>query len=61
MLAWSIGTGLAVCYGLTVFAILTGIVMTRIEDRELEQRFGEPYRTYRNSVPAVIPKLRIRL
>ncbi len=58
MLAWSIGTGLAVCWGLTTFAVLTGTLMIRIEDAELERRFGERYRTYRNSVPAVIPKLR---
>jgi protein-S-isoprenylcysteine O-methyltransferase Ste14 len=61
MLAWSIGTGLAVCWGLTAVSVLTGAFMIRIEDAELERRFGEPYRTYRNSVPAVIPKLRPRL
>jgi protein-S-isoprenylcysteine O-methyltransferase Ste14 len=57
MLAWSVGTGLAVCYGLTAFAVVTGVVMIRKEDQELEQRFGEEYRAYRNAVPAVIPKL----
>jgi protein-S-isoprenylcysteine O-methyltransferase Ste14 len=55
MLAWSIGTGLAVCYGLTTFAVLTGAAMIRLEDRELEQRFGEPYRDYRQKVPAILP------
>jgi len=56
MLAWSIGTGLAVCWGLTAFAIIAGAVMIWMEDAELEKRFGEVYRTYRNSVPAVIPR-----
>ena len=57
MLAWSVGTGLAVCYGLTMFAMATGSVMIRLEDRELEQRFGEEYRKYRNAVPAVVPRI----
>ena len=56
MLAWSVGTGLAVCWGLTTFTIATGAVMIRMEDAELEQRFGDAYRAYRNSVPAVIPR-----
>jgi protein-S-isoprenylcysteine O-methyltransferase Ste14 len=55
MLAWSLGSGLAVCYGLTAFAVVTGAVMIRLEDRELEQRFGEAYREYRRRVPAVLP------
>jgi protein-S-isoprenylcysteine O-methyltransferase Ste14 len=57
MVAWSIGTGLAVCYGLTAFALVTGAVMIGMEDRELEARFGEEYRRYRARVPAVVPKL----
>ncbi len=57
MLAWSVGTGLAVCYGLTAFALVTGAIMIRLEDRELEQRFGEAYREYRRKVPAVLPRV----
>lgn len=57
MLAWSVGTGLAVCWILTGFAILTGAVMIRMEDAELEKRFGTEYAAYRESVPAVLPKL----
>ena len=34
-------------YVLAAFAIVTGALMIRIEDRELEARFGEPYRAYR--------------
>jgi len=56
MLAWSLGTGLAACYGLTAFAILTGGVMIRMEDKELERRFGEEFRAYKRQVPAVIPR-----
>ncbi len=57
MLGWSMGTGLAVCYGLTAFAVVTGAVMIRMEDAELEHRFGEDYRTYRQEVPALLPKI----
>ncbi|MGZ4730985.1 MAG: methyltransferase family protein [Terriglobales bacterium] len=56
MLAWSVGTGLVVCYGLTAFALVTGAIMIGLEDRELEQRFGEEYRAYRRRVPAVVPR-----
>ena len=57
MLAWSIGTGLVVAYALTAFAVVTGVIMIRLEDKELEQRFGEEYRRYRRHVPALIPSL----
>ena len=57
MLAWSVGTGLAVCYGLTLFAVVTGAIMIWLEDKELEQRFGAEYREYRRRVPAVVPRL----
>jgi protein-S-isoprenylcysteine O-methyltransferase Ste14 len=54
MLAWSTVAGLVVCYGLTLFAMITGAFMIRMEDKELEQRFGNEYRTYRAKVPAII-------
>jgi protein-S-isoprenylcysteine O-methyltransferase Ste14 len=57
MLAWSVGTGLAVCWALTAFAVATGAVMIRMEDAELEERFGDSYRAYRRSVPAVLPRV----
>ena len=59
MLAWSFGTGLAVCWALTAFAIMTGAVMIQMEDGELEKRFGEEYRHYQSRVPAVLPKIRM--
>jgi protein-S-isoprenylcysteine O-methyltransferase Ste14 len=56
--------GLAVAYGhwlqlvLAVPLYLAGTkVRTSIEDRLLEQRFGEVFRDYRNSTPALIPRL----
>ncbi len=59
MLAWSVGTSLAVCWALTAFAIVTGAVMIRMEDEELEKRFSEEYRQYRSKVPAFMPKIGI--
>lgn len=58
MLAWSLGSGLLVNWALTVFAILTGAIMIRMEDRELEQRFGAEYVAYRDRVPALLPRWR---
>ena len=56
MLAWSIGTGLVVCYALTAFAIVTGAVMIHAEDYELGNASARnSART--SSVPAVIPSL----
>ena len=57
MLAWSVGTGLVVCYRLSAFALLTGAVMIRMEDAELAKRFGAAYEAYRERVPAVWPHL----
>jgi len=57
MLAWSVATGLAVCWGLTALATIAGVVMIRMEDAELEKRFGDTYRSYRIRVPAIIPRV----
>jgi protein-S-isoprenylcysteine O-methyltransferase Ste14 len=57
MLAWSIGSGLAICYVLAALAIVTGAIMIRLEDAELEKRFGAEYVAYRERVPAVLPRL----
>jgi protein-S-isoprenylcysteine O-methyltransferase Ste14 len=57
MLAWSIGTGLFVCWVLVAFAMITGAVMIRMEDAELEKRFGAEFREYSCKVPAVLPRV----
>ena len=56
MLAWTIGTGLIVCWALTAFAIATGTVMIRMEDAELEERFRDSFPSYRKKVPALFPR-----
>jgi protein-S-isoprenylcysteine O-methyltransferase Ste14 len=40
-----------------VFAIITGAIMIRLEDAELEKRFGEEYSQYRKRVPALLPRI----
>lgn len=57
LLGWSIGSGLLVNFVLLVFAVATGLVMVRAEERELVARFGDSYRTYIREVPAFFPKL----
>ena len=57
MLAWSLGSGLIVCYGLTAFAVVTGAVMIWLEDNELQHRFGEEFHEYRRRVPALLPRI----
>jgi protein-S-isoprenylcysteine O-methyltransferase Ste14 len=56
MVAWGIGTGLVVCWFLTSFAVATGAVMIRMEDAELQKRFGDEFRVYRKAVPAALPR-----
>jgi len=49
---WAIGSGLAAAYVLLALSLcLTFPLMIRIEERELEQRFGEEYRVYKQTVP----------
>jgi len=55
ILGWCVGTGLVALYALLAFAIITGGLMIRLEDRELEARFGDAYREYRRRVSAIVP------
>jgi len=60
MLAWSVGTGLVVCFAVTALTVVTGAIMIRAEDGELVRRFGSEFRSYRASVPSIFPSLRTR-
>jgi protein-S-isoprenylcysteine O-methyltransferase Ste14 len=53
--AWTVGAGTVALVALWCFAVLTGVFLIVYEDRELEARFGEEYRVYKQRVPAVIP------
>jgi protein-S-isoprenylcysteine O-methyltransferase Ste14 len=63
LLAWTVGSGGVVLYGLTIVALLTGWPMIQQEEAELESRFGDDYRAYRRAVPAALMPsvLRFRL
>ncbi len=50
-----LGTGSIALLGLLGFAVITGAGMIRMEDNELEERFGERYRQYRRRVSAFLP------
>lgn len=54
LLAWTVGSGEIVLYGLCIFALLTGWPMIRQEEAELERRFGDEYRAYKRAVPAAL-------
>src|SRR3954453_23009001 len=56
VLGWCVASGSISLLALAAFAILTGALMIRLEDRELESRFGASYRDYRRRVPAIIPR-----
>jgi protein-S-isoprenylcysteine O-methyltransferase Ste14 len=52
---WTIGAGTVALVALWCFAVVTGVFLILFEDRELEERFGEEYRAYKQRVPAVLP------
>jgi protein-S-isoprenylcysteine O-methyltransferase Ste14 len=54
--AWTLGSGTVAMFGLWLFAVVSGAIMIRMEDMELEQRFGEEFREYRRRVPAILPR-----
>lgn len=56
MLGWLALTRTGAVLGLLLVAFITGAIMIRTEDAELERRFGQSYRDYRSRVPAVIPR-----
>ena len=56
VLGWTVATGsIALCV-LLVFGAITGAIMIHKEDAELEARFGDLYRQYRDQVPALLPR-----
>ncbi len=56
VIGWALATGSMALFALLAFALISGALMLHLEDTELETRFGEPYRAYRRTVPAIIPR-----
>ncbi len=56
LFGWALGTGSIAVVGMLAFYAISGAVMVRREDAELEQRFGEEFRRYRASVPGFLPR-----
>jgi protein-S-isoprenylcysteine O-methyltransferase Ste14 len=60
---WSLGLGLISSSTLVTLVVLLGFIPAHIfflkffEELELELRFGEPYKQYKDKVPFLIPKL----
>jgi len=58
---WLILTGFTIAGGTTalltlwIFSMGFGVIMVRAEEKELEARFGGPYREYKARVPMFIP------
>lgn len=57
MLGWLALAQTRAVLALIVWAVVTGVLMIRAEDAELERRFGSAFRDYRKRVPAVIPRI----
>ncbi|HXZ28046.1 MAG TPA: hypothetical protein VEG08_08620 [Terriglobales bacterium] len=57
LLGLTIGTGSLALFVLTAFALPSGALMIWLEERELERRFGDDYRAYKQRVP-LFPGLR---
>jgi protein-S-isoprenylcysteine O-methyltransferase Ste14 len=53
--AWTVGSGLLVCYAMVGFSLVAGTIMITLEERELERRFGDQWREYKRRVPAFLP------
>jgi protein-S-isoprenylcysteine O-methyltransferase Ste14 len=56
LLGWTVGSGLLVCYAMVGFLLAAGTLMITLEEHELENRFGEPFREYKRRVPAILPR-----
>jgi len=51
-------TSFSALFLIVLFSVLLIIYIKLIEERELEARFGEEYKTYKKNMPFIIPKVR---
>ena len=57
LLAFTVGSGLAVDYTLLAFALVTGCAMIALEEHELERRFGDEWNEYKRRTGAIFPRI----
>jgi protein-S-isoprenylcysteine O-methyltransferase Ste14 len=55
MLGWALGAGTIACFALFACAVASGVVMVRLEERELHARFGSAWEEYCEHTPAIFP------
>ena len=55
MLGLTLGAGTLACFALFAFAVGSGAVMIRYEERELHARFGSAWEKYCEHTPAIFP------
>ena len=56
MIGCAVGSGLTVLWILIAFAVIPGTIVIRMEARQLEVCFGEPYREVHKAVSAPIAR-----
>lgn len=57
-IAWAFFTNYLVMYIFIPILALALVAIAWFEERELEERFGQPYAEYRRRVPMIIPRFR---
>ena len=55
-LGWSLMSNHGTSYGVTAALVPMILVLVRMEERELVERFGDAYRAYQARVPALVPR-----
>jgi protein-S-isoprenylcysteine O-methyltransferase Ste14 len=61
LLAYALISNYLAAYAIWVLTVVCIALIVPLEERELEDRFGEEYRRYRERVPAFIPRRRSSL
>ncbi len=54
-LAWTTASGLEILFLLVPVVLILASAMIRLEERELQRRFGDIYREYARRTPAIVP------
>lgn len=57
-LGWAMMSNHGAAYGVAAAIVPAILLLVRLEERELLERFGDTYRQYQALVPALVPRLR---